>query len=168
MANSRRNSGAFAGTVLSIILITVSAAVIYARLPYVATILRLDEHAALWKSYRESEKSITKTRILYRDGEAFTAAASVPAAVSDELHRAAEAAITPVTETEREMGLESFVPEDTRLIGIAEKDGYIFIDLSEEMENADERAYRQIEESLDLSLDFRQMIFMIEGELLAD
>ena len=66
------------------------------------------------------------------------------------------------------MGLESFVPEDTRLIGIAEKDGYIFIDLSEEMENADERAYRQIEESLDLSLDFRQMIFMIEGELLAD
>ena len=44
-----------------------------------------------------------------------------------------------------------------------EKDGYVFIDLSEEMKDAGEEAYKEIAATLLLENSFRKLIFMIEG-----
>lgn len=158
-------SGTLISIVLFIILIAASSAVIYTRLPYAIDILRIKEHYELWKERPETFSSIDVPRIIYRNGEEFITKIRIEDKGLDELHIAAEAAISPLSQEEIRSGFSSYIPEGTTLIGISEKDGYIFIDLSEEMKKADQDAYKEIESSLRQSLNFRELIVLIEGEM---
>ena len=163
---SSRNSGLLAAGVLFIILISVSAALIYTCLPEALESVRAVEHYTLWLERDKTPALRSVKRVLYRGDIAVRSAAILPG-TADNLHLAAEAAIAEPSKAERGAGLVSHVPEGTRLLGIAEKDGYIFIDLSDEMLNADERAFDEIRESIALSHDFRDIFFMIEGDLIS-
>ena len=81
----------------------------------------------------------------------------------DDLHLAAEALLMPIRSEELQEGLVSYIPEGTELIGIAEKEGFVFIDLSSEMRGADRRAFEQIERTLRVNEWPCEIHFLIEG-----
>lgn len=151
---------------MAAIAIAAAAALIAAslmNLPRCIQVLRLDEHAAMWRSGKEPMQGAVMPRILESgDGEAIVEV-EIPAYGSDMLHLAAEAALAPAPE-----GFSSAVPEGTRLIGAAQSNGYAYIDLSEEMEGAPAEAFDEIRRTIELSLDLKQICFMIEGSLVEE
>ena len=164
MTQRNRTSSIFTAAVLFIVSIAVSITAVYTWLPYADAKLKIREHYELWRSGKELSEPVISERVLYNaEGSAVISEIQMTLSIPDTLHEAAEAAIAPLSDKERQSGLISYVPENTRLIGISEKDDYIFIDLSEEMESAGEEAYMEIASSLSLSTSFRKLIFMIEG-----
>ena len=84
----------------------------------------------------------------------------------DDLHLAVEALLLDASVDELRKGMLSFIPEGTKLIGIAETDGIVFVDLSKEMLGADYRAYEEIRRTLELNEGPVEVNFMIEGLLI--
>ena len=70
------------------------------------------------------------------------------------------------SEEELRNGLVSYIPEGTKLLGVSEEAGYIFIDLSKEMAGADRRAFEEMKRTLALIEDPVDISFMIEGKLI--
>ena len=163
MTERNRTSSVLTAAVLFIISVAVSGSAIYTWFPYTVERLRITEHYELWKNEAMIEHPIIVERILYRNGEEIKSETALNIEVVDDLHKAIEGAIAPLSEKEKSEGLETYIPEGVRLIGASEKDGYVFIDLSEEMKEAGEEAYKEITATLSLENSYRKFIFMIEG-----
>ncbi|MBO8435959.1 MAG: GerMN domain-containing protein [Spirochaetes bacterium] len=136
-----------------------SAAVLFIRFPYIISLVA---------EYKSNEADTNATleieRALFKDGEEVFSPYALKEWGRDTLHLAAEAAIAPVTSKEKAEGLVSYVPKKTRLIGISERDGYIFINLSDEMEKASEEAFKAIEDTIMRAVPSKALRFLIEGE----
>ena len=165
MVKQKRKGDALPKVILAALfaLIVASAAAIVAvRLPYVRSYLNLDEHIALWKEGPDQGAMIRVPRVVYKaDGEEAVEDVTLPSFGRDILHLSAEAALIPAGE-----GFVSYIPEGTELIGISERDGYIYIDLTDEIRDADRMAFKEIERTLALSVDFIEIRFMINGKLI--
>ena len=138
MTERNRTSSVLTAAVLFIISVAVSGSAIYTWFPYTVERLRITEHYELWKNEAMIEHPIIVERILYRNSEEIKSETALNIEVVDDLHKAIESAIAPLSEKEKSEGLETYIPEGVRLIGASEKDGYVFIDLSEEMKEAEE------------------------------
>lgn len=101
--------------------------------------------------------------VAYSSTFPITVLRTVRASDRDDLHTRIEAVLAEPGEMEKERSLRSWIPEGTELIGASEENGYIFIDLSEEMENAPDIAYEEIGRSLSLWKDYKGIRFMICG-----
>ncbi len=136
---------------------------LYTRLPGIIAASRISEHIELYRNGAEEMAVIEIPRVLYSVSGPAEVTAEIPSYGRDLLHLAAEAALLPPDEEELERGLVSYIPEGVELIGISERAGYIFIDLSKEMETAGERAFEEIRRSIALSFSYEEIVFMIEG-----
>ena len=152
-------------SVLLIILIVLVSVLGYYRIPLIIEKFSLMEHIALYMKGEDEGLSITLPRILYSASGPVKDNVQIPVLNRDTLHLAAEAALLQPDDEDLANGLVSFIPEGTSLIGISEKGGYIYIDLSEEMKDAGKRAYEEIERTIALSYPFNAIRFMIGGKL---
>ncbi len=139
-------------------IIAASGAIIITNLPAVLRMVEEIEKA-------EEPQAAEVERILYdKGGNEIICAVRIPTEGRDALHAAAEAAIAPVPE--ETPSLTTLIPANTRLIGISEKDGYIYMHLSGDMTGKDSKALEQIEKSMKLSFDFRELHFIINDEII--
>ena len=139
-------------------IIAASGAIIITNLPAVLRMVEEIEKA-------EEPQTAEIERILYdKDGNEIICAVRIPTEERDALHAAAEAAIAPVPE--ETPSLTTLIPANTRLIGISGKDGYIYMHLSGDITGKDSKALEQIEKSMKLSFDFRELHFIINDEII--
>ena len=141
---------------LSLVLLV---AVFFIRLPYLSGLI---------SSYKNSGNGETITleieRVLFRNGEEELSPASIAEWNRDSLHLAAEAALIPPSKEETAAGFISYIPHGTELIGIAERDGYIFINLTDEMKKAPEEAFTAIADTIRNAIQTKAITFLINGE----
>ncbi len=171
MPEDKRKSRIRYGAVFAILLLLYAAAVSFLvrmRLPAMMDATRIAEHIELYMQGPVPEPSAEVQRLLYSSDGAVVTTSILPSFGRNRLHLAAEAALLPPTEEELAAGLVSYIPEGTELIGISKRADYIYIDLSDEMLGADDRAWEEIRESIALTIDFREMRFMVEGDLLEE
>ena len=154
-------------TILLIILIIALGVLGYFRIPSIIENLRLREHIELYMRGTDEGVTVVLPRILYSSSGPVEKMATIPVLNRDRLHLSAEAALVPPSDEELANGLISFIPSGTKLIGISEKGGYIYIDLSSEMKGAGEEAYNEIERTLALSTPYESIRFMINGNLVS-
>ena len=139
-------------------IILLSGAIVFMNLDSVTDVISRSSG----QEYRA--KYIQVDRILYdSEGNKVISKATLNEGGADRLHLIAEAAILP---PEDGSGLFTCIPEDIRLIGISEKDGYIYAEYSGDISANDRKALEQIEESIRLSIDFRELDFIINGSLI--
>ena len=135
------------------------------RIPWVMKMYRVQEHAELFMHGHDEEmksfKVVLSTSSSYAESER-----SIESRGRDDLHLALEALLLDESEEELRNGLVSYIPEGTKLLGVSEEAGYIFIDLSKEMAGADRRAFEEMKRTLALIEDPVDISFMIEGKLI--
>ena len=110
------------------------------RIPGVMEKYRISEHAAMYLA-KDHANPASFTVVLSSSSSFTETERTIERQGRDDLHLAAEALLMPIRSEELQEGLVSYIPEGTELIGIAEKEGFVFIDLSSEMRGADRRAF---------------------------
>ena len=132
------------------------------RIPGVMEKYRIREHAAMYLAKDHADPA-SFTVVLSSSSSFTETERTIERQGRDDLHLAAETLLMPIGSDELQEGLVSYIPEGTELIGIAEKEGFIFIDLSSEMRGADRRAFEQIERTLRINEGPCKIHFLIEG-----
>ena len=131
------------------------------RIPGTLRKLRFQEHVRMYEGNTEEYAVIPV--VLSTSSSFAISERTIERKGRDDLHLAVEALLLDGSGEELEEGLVSYIPDGVRLLGIAEKDGYVFIDLSKEMKDAGRRAFEEVRRTLALSEGPVQVSFMIEG-----
>ena len=153
------------GRIFFLILIVYAAIMLSISLPRIPDILdmyRVKEHIGLYLRGEKAEES-TFTVVLSTASGYMESERSIERLDRDDLHLVIEALLLDESEEELAAGITSCIPEGTKLRGIAEADGYVFIDLSKEMRGADAKAFEEIRRTLVLLEGPVSISFMIEG-----
>lgn len=116
---------------------------------------RFQEHFELWKT-KESNLQESSIPVILSSYAGNTVVERIVAVTKkDQLHSVAEAMLLPLSGDELKNGYISLIPAGTKLLGIAESDGFFFVRLSEEFLTAEDMdgALTQIKETLNLYYD---------------
>ena len=141
-----------------------SAAFCISRWDGFAERYRLEEHMEAYRDRKPGNVAIIPV-VAYSSTYPVTVLRTVETDDRDSLHARIEAVLADPSEAEIADSIRSWIPEGTRLLGASEKNGYIFVDLSEEMRGAPDLAYEEIGRSLALWKDYKSVRFMIDGRL---
>lgn len=117
--------------VLYVILVVLTSAVVFFTYPIMKKNI---EESGIYISYLEwkakkENRTESYTVALYSGPDGVYVERSVERA-TDDMHSIVEALLTPLSDSEKEEGYTSYIPEGTSLIGISSADGYFFLELS--------------------------------------
>ena len=156
-----------AAVAIILLLIFAVAVTVRFRLPTIKETLRSEEHIALYRE--EKSASVAYPVFLHSSSSPVLTERIIRKPLTgDDLHLAMEALLLPETEEEISKGLISYIPDGTSLIGIAVCHDYVFIDFSEELENAPDKAFEEIALTAKANTGAKHVCIMIENHLIED
>lgn len=129
--------------------------------------VNLAQHYELWKTKESSLQESNVPVVLNSFAGNTTVERVVAVSKKDQLHYVTEALLLPLSGEELKAGYISLIPPGTKLLGIAQADGYFFVRLSEEFLSSEdlEGALLQIKETLNLYEDVESLTVICgEGE----
>ena len=148
--------------VLIMLLIGISVLAVMMRLPAIASRLDIERHIAVYLEEKEAERSFA-VWLHSANGPVMTERSIPLPLISDDLHLAAEAMLMSETPEDIAEGLVSYIPDGTRLIGIAMEGNYVFADFSEELQGAPAEALEEIRLTLQSNTGAENIVIMIDG-----
>ena len=136
--------------------------------PYVKTNLAnsdIREHFLLYKEFRERDDYTSMNIFLYGINGPVEVERSIEIEGRDSLHTALEAMLPPIEDKEIEMGLVSYIPRKTSLIGVTNSNGYVFAEFSNDLMFSSDigRAIEQIERTIDTTVDSQGITIISDG-----
>lgn len=130
----------------------------------------INEHYRLYREERDHIETSTIQVPLYSGNEVSYKARELNTLGRDKLHLMIEALLLPLSDEEISDGFSTAIPEKTKLIGVSEKNGYFFIELSKSFTEADdiEKALLQFHILLDEYKEVKELTVLSDGELIRE
>lgn len=128
----------------------------------------IQEHVALYKSlWKENEEWTTTVCYMYDINGAKATERMIKTNGNDYMHSVMESLLLPLSDEEIKMGLVTYIPTKTKLIGITVNKGYVFVELSNDIlfsSNLD-RAMNQIEMTIKNAMATKE-IYIISDKVI--
>ena len=125
----------------------------------------LAKHMRLYREAKSIPASNPMPVCLYSINGPVIVERSIETFGRDSLHSALEAMLLPLSDEEIERGLVSYIPKKTELIGVTDRNGYIFAEFSNELmfSSSLDRAIDQIERTIKETIDPQGITIISDG-----